>query len=36
VLVLDENLAHDNVANALALKPRYDLAECRARRYAVA
>lgn len=25
VLVLDENLAHDNVANALALKPRYDL-----------
>ena len=25
VLVLDENLAHDNVANTLALKPRYDL-----------
>lgn len=25
VLVLDENLAHDNVANALALKPRFDL-----------
>jgi flagellar biosynthesis protein FlhG len=25
VLVLDENLAQDNVANALALKPRYDL-----------
>lgn len=25
VLVLDENLAHDNVANVLALKPRYDL-----------
>ena len=25
ILVLDENLAHDNVANALALKPRYDL-----------
>lgn len=25
VLILDENLAHDNVANALALKPRYDL-----------
>jgi flagellar biosynthesis protein FlhG len=25
VLVLDENLAHDNVANALSLKPRYDL-----------
>lgn len=25
VLVLDENLAHDNVGNALALKPRYDL-----------
>lgn len=25
VLVLDENLAHDNVANSLALKPRLDL-----------
>jgi flagellar biosynthesis protein FlhG len=25
VLILDENLAHDNVANALALKPRFDL-----------
>lgn len=25
VLVLDENLSHDNVANMLALKPRYDL-----------
>jgi flagellar biosynthesis protein FlhG len=25
VLVLDENLTHDNVANTLALKPRYDL-----------
>ena len=25
VLVLDENLAHDNVANSLALRPRYDL-----------
>lgn len=25
VLILDENLAHDNVANTLALKPRYDL-----------
>lgn len=25
VLVLDENLAHDNVANTLALKPRFDL-----------
>ena len=25
VLVLDENLAHDNVANALALRPRFDL-----------
>lgn len=25
VLVLDENLAHDNVGNMLALKPRYDL-----------
>jgi len=25
VLVLDENLAHDNIANALALKPRFDL-----------
>ncbi len=25
VLVLDENLAHDNVGNTLALKPRYDL-----------
>jgi flagellar biosynthesis protein FlhG len=25
VLVMDENLAHDNVANALNLKPRYDL-----------
>lgn len=25
VVVLDENLAHDNVANALALKPRFDL-----------
>ena len=25
VLILDENLAHDNVANVLALKPRYDL-----------
>lgn len=25
VLVLDENLSHDNVANTLALKPRYDL-----------
>ena len=25
VLVLDENLSHNNVANMLALKPRYDL-----------
>ena len=25
VLVLDENLSHDNVANMLGLKPRYDL-----------
>jgi flagellar biosynthesis protein FlhG len=25
VLVLDENMAHDNVANSLALRPRYDL-----------
>ena len=25
VLVLDENLAHDNVANTLGLKPRFDL-----------
>ena len=25
VLVLDENLSHDNVSNVLALKPRYDL-----------
>lgn len=25
VLVLDENLSHDNVGNMLALKPRYDL-----------
>ncbi|MFA6121528.1 MAG: cellulose synthase operon protein YhjQ/BcsQ [Sideroxydans sp.] len=25
VLVLDENVAHDNVANSLALRPRYDL-----------
>jgi len=25
VLILDENLSHDNVANMLALKPRYDL-----------
>jgi flagellar biosynthesis protein FlhG len=25
VLVLDENLSHDNVANTLALRPRYDL-----------
>lgn len=25
VLVLDENLAHDNIGNMLALKPRYDL-----------
>jgi flagellar biosynthesis protein FlhG len=25
VLVLDENLSHDNVANMLALKPRHDL-----------
>jgi flagellar biosynthesis protein FlhG len=25
VLVLDENLSHDNVANTLALKPRHDL-----------
>jgi len=25
VMVLDENLAHDNVANALALRPRFDL-----------
>lgn len=25
VLVLDENLSHDNVPNSLALKPRYDL-----------
>ena len=25
VLVLDENLAHDNVGNTLALRPRYDL-----------
>lgn len=25
VLVLDENLSHDNVANTLALKPRFDL-----------
>ncbi|MBI3903648.1 MAG: P-loop NTPase [Nitrosomonadales bacterium] len=25
VLVLDEHLSHDNVGNALALKPRYDL-----------
>jgi flagellar biosynthesis protein FlhG len=25
VLVLDESLSHDNVANMLALKPRYDL-----------
>jgi hypothetical protein len=25
VLVLDENLSHDNVANTLALKSRYDL-----------
>lgn len=25
VLILDENLAHDNVANALGLKPRFDL-----------
>lgn len=25
VLVLDENLAHNNVANTLTLKPRYDL-----------
>ncbi|MFA7398931.1 MAG: cellulose synthase operon protein YhjQ/BcsQ [Sideroxydans sp.] len=25
VLVLDENVAHDNVANTLALRPRYDL-----------
>ena len=25
VLVLDENLSHDNVANVLALKPRFDL-----------
>ncbi len=25
VLVLDENLTHDNAANTLALKPRYDL-----------
>lgn len=25
VLVLDENLSHDNVANMLALKPRFDL-----------
>lgn len=25
IMVLDENLAHDNVANTLALKPRYDL-----------
>ncbi len=25
VLVLDENLSHDNVSNMLALKPRYDL-----------
>jgi flagellar biosynthesis protein FlhG len=25
VLVLDENIAHDNVASMLALKPRYDL-----------
>lgn len=25
VLVLDENLSHTNVANSLALKPRYDL-----------
>lgn len=25
VLVLDENLAHNNVANSLALRPRYDL-----------
>lgn len=25
VLVLDENLAHDNVGNMLALRPRYDL-----------
>jgi len=25
VLILDENLAHDNVANTLALKPRFDL-----------
>ena len=24
-LVLDENLSHDNVANSLALRPRYDL-----------
>jgi flagellar biosynthesis protein FlhG len=25
VLVLDENVSHDNVANTLALRPRYDL-----------
>lgn len=25
VLVLDENLSHDNIGNTLALKPRYDL-----------
>jgi flagellar biosynthesis protein FlhG len=25
VLILDENLSHDNVANVLALKPRFDL-----------
>ncbi len=25
VLVLDENMSHDNVANTLALNPRYDL-----------
>ena len=25
VLVLDENLSHDNVANSLALKPKFDL-----------
>ena len=25
VLILDENLSHDNVANTLALRPRYDL-----------
>ncbi len=25
ILLLDENLTHDNIANTLALKPRYDL-----------